>query len=513
MATGFAVRKNEYYDSVFLMGISKKVSDILGVKQNVVLMGTEANKAVFSDLGFADSLIDSAQATDLIVGVIAESQQIADAAVAKLDEFMMGGEPITQSKNPHSLKEGFRLRPNANLVAISIPGEYAAREAASALENGLNVFLFSDHVSVEEELNLKQVAASKSLIVMGPGCGTSIINGIGLGFANVVRKGSIGVIAGAGTGLQEFTCLMHNAGFGISQAIGTGGRDLSNHVGGITTLTALDVLEEDPQTEVITLISKPPGEETLDALNERLRTLTKPVIGCFFGVQQSHSGTDFAYRPAHTIDEAAGYAINLLTGTDLPVQASNPISFDTVSAERSTWNPTQKYLRGLFAGGTFSYQAQQILQDENIEVYSNAPLDPRLRLADSNRSLKHSLVDMGEDEFTAGKPHPMIDGTQRRQRILAESQDQEVAILLLDIILGYNASMDPAGELVDAIREAKHNAKKRGGKLTVVISVCGTDQDPQELNGQLSILQDNGVFVFRSSAQAVQFCATLLKGR
>jgi hypothetical protein len=168
-------------------------------------------------------------------------------------------------------------------------------------------------------------------------------------------------------------------------------------------------------------------------------------------------------------------------------------------------------LRGLFAGGTLCYQSQQIFQKEGIETYSNTPLNAKFKLPDSHRSQAHSIIDMGEDEFTSGRPHPMIDGAQRRQRILAEAEDSEFAILLLDIILGYNASGDPAGELADAILTARISAEKRGGRLTVVVSVCGTDQDPQDSNGQIKILQDSGAFVFRSNAQAVQFCAALLK--
>ena len=132
------------------------------------------------------------------------------------------------------------------------------------------------------------------------------------------------------------------------------------------------------------------------------------------------------------------------------------------------------------------------------------------RLQDSTRSVEHSLVDMGSDEFTLGKPHPMIDGTLRKQRILAEAHDPQTAILFLDFILGYNASMDPVGELLDAILEARQIAKKRGGHLTVVASICGTDGDPQDLKLQVKLLKEAGVIVFSSNASATSFCAALL---
>lgn len=514
MASSVLVRRNQYYDSVFLMGINKRLSSIPGVQQTAVLMGSEANKVVLTDIGVQDAQLDAAQANDLMVAVIADTQQIANEAVGKLDEFLMGGVQPSKTQNPHSLEDGLRQRRDANLAVISIPGEYAAREAHKALNAGLNVFLFSDHVSVGDELNLKQIASQNGLLVMGPGCGTGIINGVGLGFANVVRKGSVGVIAGAGTGLQEFTCQVHNAGLGISQAIGTGGRDLTDPIGGLTTMAALDALESDPQTKIIAIVSKPPGTRTLHRLAERIKRCTKPVVGCFLGADPETVELNANYRIGTTLDEAVRLTIEL----SQPEMGSKkfgptPIDADQIAQERAHWNPKQKYLRGLLAGGTFCYQSQQILQSEGIEVYSNAPLDLKRKLPDSNRSHMHSLVDMGEDEFTVGRPHPMIDGTLRKQRILSESLDPEVAILMIDIILGFNASMDPAGELVEAIKTATQTVAQRGGKLTVVASVTGTKEDPQNSDQQISQLEQIGATVFRSNAQAASFCAALLKGK
>ncbi|MGB8981741.1 MAG: acyl-CoA synthetase FdrA [Anaerolineales bacterium] len=512
MATGFVIRKNQYYDSVFLMGISKRVSEIEGVQQNAVLMGSDTNKGLLSDIGIHDAQIDAAQPSDLIVAVIADTEQIVSGVLAELDKYLLGGISVSATSNPHSLEEGLAQKPNANLAVISVPGEYAAHETRDALEAGLNVFLFSDNVSIEEELSLKQFAAEKNLLVMGPDCGTSLIGGVGIGFANVVRRGPIGVIGAAGTGLQEFTSQVHNAGFGISHAIGTGGHDLSDEIGGLTTFTALAALEADPQTQVITVISKPPGAQTLARLTERFKTCTKPVIGCFLGAQIESRNHDGVLEYANTIDEAVRLAVNAAGGKHLYDEAMfPPDELEWVVKEKSSWNSEQKYLRGVFAGGTFCYQSQQIFRDANITVHSNAPLDSKHKLADSDCSLGHTIVDMGADEYTVGRPHPMIDGTLRKQRILTESRDPQVAILLLDFILGYNASMDPVGELLDAIREAKRAAKTRGGKLTVVASVCGTGDDPQILNLQIKLLKEAGVFVFQSNARAAFFCTALLK--
>lgn len=512
MPSGFVIRRNQYYDSVFLMGISKRIQDVKGVHQNAVLMGSDANKGLLSSLGFQDPGIDAAQPNDLIVAVSAETSQAVDDALNRLDEFLAGGVQASASSNPHSLEEALAQKPAANLAVISVPGEYAAREARKALEAGMHVFLFSDNVSIEDELDLKQAAAGKKLLVMGPDCGTSLIGGVGLGFANVVRKGTIGVIGAAGTGLQEFTSQVHNAGLGISHAIGTGGHDLSDQVGGLTAFAALDALEADSQTGIIAILSKPPGAKTLARLIERFKTCRKPVIGCFLGVPtEPNPQADHTWR-ASTIDEAVRLAIKL-AGSDSSAAeiAFSPEETKWMSREKAAWNPGQKYVRGLFAGGTFCYQSQQIFRDAGFSVFSNAPLDSKHKLADSNQSREHTLVDMGADEFTLGRPHPMIDGTLRRQRILAEARDPGTAILFLDFILGWNASMDPVGELLDAVLEAKQAVKRSGGSLTVVASICGTPGDPQDLGMQVKLLKSAGVIVFNSSARAASFCCELLK--
>jgi succinyl-CoA synthetase alpha subunit len=347
-------------------------------------------------------------------------------------------------------------------------------------------------------------------MVMGPDCGTAIIGGKGIGFANAVRRGLIGVIGASGTGIQEFTSLVHQAGSGISQAIGIGSRDLSDAVGGISFLTALDALESDSQTEVITILSKPPGLLALSNLIPRILKCHKPTVVCFLGLKQESLLADIRDRTARTLDDAAAMAVQMATGHALPrldVHSSNLRKL--IRREQVAKNPEQRYLRGIFAGGTFCFQAQQILQDAGIVVHSNAPLHGNLKLVDPMRSEEHTLVDMGTDDFTVGKPHPMIDSRLRRERILTESQDPQVAILLLDFVLGFNASPDPAGELVSAIKEAKAAAKKRGGSLSVVASICGTEGDPQNFPQQAEVLEEAGVAVFSSSVQAAQFCALL----
>ena len=512
MASGFVIRKNQYYDSLFLMGINKRLSEVKGVQQTAVLMGTANNKRLLLDIGIQDVQIDAAQPNDLIVAVIAESPRIVEEVLGRLDEWLLGSLEGAPSSDLYTFEDGLAHKPKANLVVISVPGEYAAREARKALEAGLNVFLFSDNVPAEEELALKQFAARQKLLVMGPDCGTSLIGGVGLGFANVVRQGPIGVIGAAGTGLQEFTSQVHNAGLGISHAIGTGSHDLSDAIGGTTTLAALEALEADPQTKVIAVISKPPGVRTLGRLIERLKMCKKPVVGCLLGTRVEVDGASTAFQRARTIDEAVYLAIEVAGGK--PPSLPNLLTSEElawISREKAAWSPEQQYLRGLFAGGTFCYQSQQILQDAHIAVCSNAPLDQKYALANPNHSLEHTVVDMGADIYTVGRPHPMIDSTLRKQRILVESRDPQVAILLLDFILGYNAAPDPVGELLETIVQAMQAARQRLGSLTVVASLCGTEDDPQDVSQQARMLEGAGVVVFRSNARAAYFCGELLR--
>jgi FdrA protein len=512
MASGFIVRKNQYYDSVFLMGVSNRLSKIDGVHQTAVLMASEKNKKLLADIGVHGDEIDSAQSNDLIVAVIADSPQIIEAVFANLDQTLRHQEESTPISHIHTVEEGLAEKPSANLAVFSIPGEYAFREAMKALEANLNVFIFSSNVPLDEELKLKQFASQHNLLVMGPDCGTSIIGGVGIGFANAIRRGTIGAIGPSGTGLQEFTSQVHNAGYGISHAIGTGSHDLSDEIGGITTALALEALEVDDQTEAVAIIAKPTGKKTFQQLVTRLKYFTKPVVACFLGVTSEQINTDSEIIWTHTIDDAVQSVVQIVSHREIsPTIQLTEEEREHARKIRKKWTTEQCYLRGLFAGGTFCYQSQQILLDHGIKIYSNAPIKSDSKLPHPDQSFKHTLIDMGDDAYTLGKPHPMIDGSSRKQRILVESQDPSVAILLLDFILGYNASSDPIGDLLDAIIEAKQRKPTHSGDLTIVASICGTQEDPQELDLQKKLLQEAGVVVFDSNARAALFCGELLK--
>jgi FdrA protein len=512
MVTGYLIRKNEYHDSVFLMRVAKGLSEEKGVRQAAALMGTEMNKSLLAGMGVSGEDMDAATSLDLILAVQAEDRQALESVLGNIEQWLHPGAVRPRTSIIRTLEEAHRRHPHSNLAVISVPGEYAAREARRALERGLNVFLFSDHVPVESERSLKEFARDQGLIVMGPDCGTAIIGGVGVGFANAVRRGPVGVIGASGTGIQEFTTLVHHAGTGISHAIGTGSRDLSDAIGGISTLSALRALESDPQTKVIAVLSKPPGEKSLSELLPRMRLCPKPVVACFLGLKKGLFPEGASWQTARTMDEAAALAVREASGQPLPfLDIDSPELQSLLQRERSAMKAGQRYIRGIYAGGTFCYQAQQILQEEGILVHSNAPLEGHWGLADPLRSWKDTLVDMGGDEFTSGRPHPMIDSRLRRERILQEAKDSQAAVLLLDFVLGYNASPDPAGDLLAAIGEAKAEVKNRGGYLSVVASLCGTEGDPQNFPKQLKALEEAGVIVFRSSARAARFSARLVK--
>jgi succinyl-CoA synthetase alpha subunit len=449
-----------------------------------------------------------------VVAVRAGTPAALEEALGRVDVWLGAEEGEGSIPTVRTLDEALARRPRPNIALISVPGLYAAREARQALERGLHVFLFSDNVSLEDERDLKELSRDRGLLLMGPDCGTSIIGGVGLGFANGVRRGPIGVIGASGTGIQEITCLIHGLGSGVSHAMGIGGRDLSDSIGGISLLSALSALEKDPETRVILVVSKPPGRETLARIGARFSMVSKPLVVCFLGVGKRGIDTTLGGETVSTLEEAAVQAVRLAGGNLSKGAPLDPADVETL-AERETvqMRPEQRYVRGLFAGGTFCYQAQQILRDAGIPVHSNVPLSGNEPLSGSLPSVQHTLVDLGSDELTAGRPHPMMDSRLRRERIQQEAKDPEVGILLLDIVLGFNASADPAGELIEAIEAAKEWSRAAGGYLSVVASVCGTEQDPQGFARQWGTLRTAGVVVFQSSARAAAFCAAAVKKR
>ena len=383
-----------------------------------------------------------------------------------------------------------------------MPGDYAAAEAIKALHLGMNVMLFSDNVSLAQEKAVKTLAREKQLIVMGPDCGTAIVNGIPLGFANVVRRGAIGVVGASGTGLQEVTCRIDQLGAGISQALGTGGHDLHEEIGGISMLQGLMALAQDEETQVIVLISKPPAAHVAEMILAQAQKAGKPVVVNFLGAS-AESVTRPGITAATTLAGAAEMAVALLknqsAGNDVQTL---PLAELEQACQKLT--ASRHDVRGVFAGGTFCYEGQLICQQHGITAHSNTPVKGNKPLADLWNSSGHTLIDMGDDDFTRGRPHPMIDPTLRNQRIINEINDPATAVVLFDLVLGYGAAAEPAADLLAALSEAKRDS----GPL-LIAHVCGTDADPQHRTQQIQALREQGVLVAGCNAQAAQWAAAV----
>ncbi|GAA2359552.1 acyl-CoA synthetase FdrA [Dactylosporangium salmoneum] len=507
------VFKNLYKDSVSLLAVSAKVTEVAGVDAASIVMGTPTNLDNLAAAGLGTDF--GAGPNDLIVAVRGAEEacetalELADSLLA--DNPAQGGSRDTEPHRPTSISTAVAADPAANLALISVPGDYAAAEALKALNLGLHVMIFSDNVPVAHELEVKQRARALGLMVMGPDCGTAIINGVPLGFANVVRRGPIGVVGASGTGMQEITSRIHQLGSGISQALGTGGHDLSAEIGGISVLTGLRALAEDDATEVIVLVSKPPSGEVAAAVLAQARSIAKPVVVIFLGADPASISGDGVHG-AHTLAGAADIAVDLVNGR--PVEPS-PITVKAgdarVLAETArTFAPGQRYVRGVFAGGTFCFEAQLICRSRGIAAYSNTPAKGNLPLQDVRSSREHTIVDMGDDEFTQGRPHPMIDPTERNERLRQDAADPETAVLLLDVVLGYGAADDPVSGLVETLTKAKADAEGEGRSLAVVASVCGTDRDQQGRDGVVAALRGVGVLVAESNAEAAAWAADLV---
>jgi FdrA protein len=507
------VKKSEYHDSVTLMLVARELTKFPGVIDVGVIMATEANKALLKDSGLLTPEAQSANPNDLVIAVSA-NDGIADAALLEAERLLKQKRSSDEGAEfrPKTLRGAVKMNPNANVAVISVAGRYATDEAWDALRRGLHVLLFSDNVSLEDEIALKTYARDHGLLLMGPGAGTTILNGVALGFANVVPSGPVGIVSAAGTGLQEVSTLLAKHGVGITQGLGTGGRDLKEEVGGLMMLQALRALQADPATHVIALVSKPPSPAVAEMILDQVASGSKPTIVGFMGANPDQFRSVPHATMARTLQETALLAANA-AGANIDVAgviAREEIELQAKAKElRAALKPEQKYLRGLFSGGTLCYEAQVIWRDRLEEpVFSNAPLRHEHQLADSLHSVKQSCVDLGEEEFTVGRPHPMIDNDLRVRRLLQEARDPEVAVIMLDIVIGYGSHPDPASELGPAIRQAKQLAAR---ELIVVASVTGTEQDPQCLSVQVAALKSAGVIVCESNAAAAKLVAMLVK--
>ncbi|NMM17913.1 MAG: hypothetical protein HHJ14_12605 [Cellulomonas sp.] len=463
-----------YRDSVALMALAAATEKRAGVIRVGAVMATPGNIEILerSDMRPADLAVAP---DDLVLVVRAVDADVAaealDAAEAGLTAAEVRGGARTEQA-PQTISEGLALDDGLTVATISTPGTYAPAVVEQALRHGLHVFCFSDNVSIEDEVRLKALAVDRGLLLMGPDCGTAILDGVPLGFANVVARGSVAIVAASGTGAQEISCLLDVAGCGVSQLIGVGGRDLSSTVGGVMTDLALDMVAADDATEVIVLVSKPPAPEVAKRVLARLATLGKPAVACLLGLEDS----DGPVVVRGTLEGGAIAAAEL---------AGHPLKVDQPGSALAPTLVTGTVL-GLYTGGTLASEAKIILDRAGVE---------------------HEILDLGDDEYTVGRPHPMIDPAERSSRVVQAGSRADVGVLLIDLVLGHGASVDPGTPLAEAARAARAAAAADGRDLVVIGSVCGTVGDPQDIAAQRSLLRDAGVVLFLTNAAAARYAA------
>lgn len=483
------VRKGFYLDSVALMRLSREITAAPGVIEAALMMGTPSNQAIMKNAGLLDGNV-VAQGNDLILAIRAENELAARTALG--DALKALDKPKKQGAEaaawqPRSIAAAVKAEPDSNLALISVPGEFAAAEARKALNRGLHVLMFSDNVPIADELSLKQHARDLGLLMMGPDCGTAVIGGAPLAFANKLNRGKIGIIGASGTGTQEVSCLISEAGEGISHAIGVGGRDLKKDIGGITTLMAMDALDADPGTSHVVLISKPPHPDVAKAVIARIAKSPKSYTVCFIGASSADLPSNARFAP--TLKEAAEKALGKSIGSGFNVAAA---------ASRLSRRKGAARIEGLFAGGTLCAEAQVILGAGGRKVASNAAIPGVPTLDDKASAGCDRIIDLGADEYTQGRPHPMIDPSVRDDALRAALVNPDIAVVLLDLVIGYGAHADPAGYLAQVV------AGRSGNGPLLIASVTGTELDRQVRSTQIRKLEAAGIVVAPSNAQACE---------
>jgi succinyl-CoA synthetase alpha subunit len=495
------ILKNNYQDSINLMLLTNTINNLDGVAMSQIMMGTDANKDILNNTGLLSPEAEGASPNDMMIVVDSENEQIMTTVLPAVDDFLSDLSANQEDKEKPaatSWQEALTALPDANVALFSIPGEYGAAEMEKALKNGLHVFSFTDNVAIEDEVRLKKLAHDKGLLMMGPDCGTGIISSIPIAFTNVVSPGNIGVVGASGTGIQEVTTIIDRLGGGVVHAIGTGGRDLSDKVGAITVKDAIVALENHEPTDVICVISKPPAKEVRDEVVQLLQSISKPVVAIFLGEKpEAHEGKVYL---AHTLEETAQIAVDLANEETVKRNYFTKLEQPDVPILDK-----DKVVKGLYSGGTLAAEAGMLISEAlNLE-----------RLVKQEgyilRSHGYEVIDLGDDIYTQGKPHPMIDPEVRIKKIEEYAKDEQTGIILFDVVLGYGAHQDMVGALLPAIEEAQTKAKAAGRNLYFVSTVCGTTKDPQNYQDAVNRLKAAGVYVAESNAKAIQL-ALLLKG-
>ena len=490
------IKKNSYQDSINLMLLTNSISSIEGVNKAQIMMGTPANKDIYKAAGLYTEELEAAESNDMAIVIDTDNEKLIDEVLEKIEQYLKDQSISSKGQEYETVRTWDRAKkalPDATLALISVPGQYAAEEAEKALDLGLHTFLFSDNVPIEDEVRLKKKAHEKGLLVMGPDCGTGILDGIPIAFANVVKKGRIGIVGASGTGIQEVSAIIDRLGEGVSHAIGTGGRDLKEPVGAITMMDGIRALENHSQTEVICVISKPPAKAVRNEVVDLLQSVTKPVVAIFLGEKPTqYEGNVYQ---AYTLEETARIAVELAQGNEIK---SNYNSRD-YEVEQIQLKPEQTAIKGLYSGGTLASEAAVLISDA-LGLGSEITNEDGYVLKRDG----HVVVDLGDDKYTQGKPHPMIDPGTRAAFIEEAGADEKTAVIVLDFVLGYGSHDDMASALLPSIKKAVAQANSEGRTLPIVASVCGTEGDPQDYQAQKQLLKEAGIIVKDNNNEAVR---------
>jgi len=503
------------------MKISSNIKRQPGIQEAAVIMGTRTNKQILVKLGFPEDKIKHAKESDSIIAIKAQDKRSLESVLTRLDNLLEGTERIDgtdQSSQILDLDSALTTMPNANLALISIPGEHVKDLSFRLIDAGIHQHIFSDHVSISDELAIKKYASNNGILVLGPGSGTSIINGKGIGFSNIIRNGPVGIVAAAGTGLQEVSTLLDQCEIGIKHGLGVGGNDPKDEIGGIMIIESIKALEACEDIEIIDIVSKPPSSQVKEKITSYIVNKgNKDYVLTFMGTTEM---TNYHVKKRKVTE------VNTLTSSVLAVakqlgennfkKAIEAIYIPSKTLRKrleKEWlklQKNQKYVRALLTGGTFTYEAQMILNGIPLkDIYSNVPIGGSQALLNTSKSQMNSVIDLGEEEFTEGRAHPMIDPTIRKLRLVDESIDSKVAVILLDFVLGYGSNPDPVAAIINEIKDAKKYADREGRYLSIIAHVCGTKKDPQNYESSVQLLKRSGVIVMPSNAFATIASATI----
>ncbi len=500
------VKKNRFVDSVSLMSIGDRVKQLGGIHAAEVQMGTPVNREMLEGLGF--ELPKDMTANDLVIAVRADSEMKMDEALQLIRDILDHKSNSDAGVTYHTLKEIDLEEDPFDLVQISLPGEYAVAEAEEALEKGLDVFIFSDNVPLEDELALKRLGVEKGCLVMGPDCGVGLIGGVALAAGSIVAGGPIGIVGASGSGAQEVACIIEKCGYGVSSIIGTGGRDLYPQIGGITMLQGMKRLEADPETKVIVLVSKLADLAVMNKVLTAADALSKPVTAVFLG----SDGTLFANHRAHgvfSLEDAALEAVRLL-GKEPPAFSLSDEEINRLAEkELSLLGSEQRYFRGLYCGGTFTEEGLIYFSSHNsgVPIFTNLENRYAKKLPDHRVSRENTILDLGAEDFTAEAPHPVFEPALRLKRFYQELEDPETAVILLDFITGPGVHPDPITPFVHAYEDA---VLARGKSLTVISSICGSREDPQNVAEKAELLRKAGILVMPSNYQSSRLASAMM---